>query len=58
MNQFLTTGKEPEPRYPGLRKAFGWLVAFLLAPWIGVPLLHYWAFVGGFIRGLLGWPSP
>lgn len=52
--EYLYTGTKP-PRYPALRKAFGWLVAFLLAPWIGIPVLHYWAMVGGFIRGLMGW---
>jgi len=41
MNQFLTTGKEPAPRYPALRKAASWLVAFLLAPWLVYAFLIY-----------------
>lgn len=37
------------------KRAGEWLLAILIAPWLAVPALHYWGFVSGVIRGLMGW---
>jgi hypothetical protein len=59
--QARSSGRKAKPRAPGWRQRFGFIIAFVLATMIGLPLAHALlgqigamvlaAFIGGFALG-------